>query len=92
MNYIERHEQAMRIPMRGHEGAIVTLLEGLKKYAKAHEDRFGSPISEDYILGPALESIAEGVRTLLNGETGRLDCGTLDTMLAEYLAKDGANT
>ena len=88
MTYVDRHEQAMRIPMRGHEGAIVSLFEGLEKYAKAHEARYGSPISEDYFLGPAHASIAEGIRTLLNGETGRFDCGTLDARLTPFLAEE----
>lgn len=73
-----RHSAAMVNPLPGHEEAIVGLYECLDQYAEAHQDRFESPIGEDYVLGGEWKAIAQALIGLLNGETARLDCGTLD--------------
>ena len=58
-------------------------------YASAHELRYESPIGEDYVLGPAWADWGRSLRALLNGETGDLDCGTLDTILVDNLIEQG---
>lgn len=35
----------------------------------------------DYVLTPGVLSMIEGVRTLLDGQCGRLDCGTVSAWL-----------
>jgi hypothetical protein len=79
----------------GMEGAIVRLVEALAAYADAHQVRFESPIGHDAVLGGGkghgmgwLE-ILKGTRGLLNGETGRLDCGTVDSMLVRMAQAAG---
>lgn len=72
--------------------AIAQMLRAWENYAKAHQDRFESPIGEDYVLGPAWEQIGLGIRELLNGETGRLDCGTLDAFILDTLEENGFDT
>lgn len=52
-------------------------------YAAAYRVRFGDEVGEDYVLGPAVESILLGLLGLLNGPTGAVDCGTLDRLLRE---------
>lgn len=75
-----------------HEGAIVNMLRGWENYAKAHKVRFESPIGNDYVLGPAWQEIGQGIRTLLNGELGRLDGGTLDGFVLNTMAENGIDT
>lgn len=67
----------------GHEAAVVQGIKAAAIYADAHAARFGSPIGEDGVLGPCFASILAGLLGLLNGETGRLDCGTLDGLIRE---------
>jgi hypothetical protein len=49
-----------------HEPLIV-ILDSCLRYAKAHQIRYGEPLAEDYVLGPAFEQTLEGIRSLLNG-------------------------
>ncbi len=58
-----------------------------------YREQFDSDIDDDYVLGPDLQTLlstsdqgerAEALQGLLNGETGRLDCGTLWSWLEEF--------
>lgn len=49
-------------------------------------------IGQDGVLGPAWQEIGEAIRTLLNGEAGRLDCGTLDSILLDAMQANGLDT
>ena len=60
------------------DSAIGEVLRGLAQYADDHESRFGSPLGQDYVLGAAWEQALRGLVSLLNGETGRLDCCDVD--------------
>lgn len=62
---------------------------GMEEYRKAHQARFDSPIEDDYVLAAGIVDIAKGIRTLLNGEIGRLDGGTLDGYLVGVLKRCG---
>jgi len=64
---------------------IVRMITGAAMYADTHRKRYGSSIGEDGFLGPQWEAIIRGIRALLNGECGELDCGTLDSLLCEML-------
>ena len=80
----DRHDAAVR------QGAqIPKMLIAWKSIAGQHQHRFDSLISEDYILGPAWKQIGEGIRTLLNGELGQLDAGTLDGFICETIVENG---
>lgn len=85
-----RHLEALTLP-QGAELPIVTLLSAWANYADRHKLRYESGIGEDYVLGPAWAKIGASIRTLLNGESGRLDCGTLDSFLCTTLAAEGYN-
>ena len=78
-----------QISGRSHETAIVSMLKGWEQYAMDHKRRFDSPIDEDYVLGPAWKEIGESIRTLLNGEVGRLDAGTVDGFILDTMAENG---
>lgn len=57
-----------------------------------HRARYESPIGDDGVLGPEWRDIGLGIRGLLNGETGRLDCGTLDAFILDTLKAEGIET
>ena len=81
----------MAVPL-SQESSIAQMLRAWENYAKAHAKRFESRIGEDYVLGPAWQDIGLGLRALLNGESGRLDCGTLDAFILDTLSDNGFDT
>jgi hypothetical protein len=83
------HLKAWAVPWHDQEGSIVRLVEALASYADAHAARFEFTVGDDGFLGPAWLDILKGTRTLLNGETGRLDCGTVDSMLVRMAEAAG---
>jgi len=84
----KRHLDAIGSPQFG-EYPYVTLLKGWLAYADVHKARFESEIGEDYVLGPQWEAIGDSLRGVLNGETGRLDCGTLDGLILGVMKDAG---
>jgi hypothetical protein len=53
--------------LRGEEPLIV-ILDALIGYAKSYQDRYGSKLATDYVLGPEWLSALVGTRGLLNGD------------------------
>jgi hypothetical protein len=88
-HWARQHDKAWAVPMHDQEGAIVHLVTALADYADYHQERFESTVGDDGFLGPAWLGILKGTRTLLNGETGRLDCGTVDSMLVRMAQAAG---
>lgn len=84
-----RHEQAFDAPRGEFERALVDLYNGLQQYAEGYRDRFGSEIGDDGVLGPEWVAIARAFIGLLNGDTGRLDAGTLDKWVREIAQNAG---
>lgn len=80
---------ALKHPRLTHESSIIRLLTAWAEYADAHKERYESGIGDDGVLGPAWQAIGENIRTLLNGDCGRLDCGTLDGFLCDTLQAEG---
>lgn len=85
----EQHAHAFHTPRAGFESAMVSLVSGLAEYADAHRKAYDSGIAEDHVIGDAWRDIAKGVLELLNGECGRLDCGTLDSSIRDVGALAG---
>ncbi len=67
------------------------MLEGLEQYRNTHQEQYGTPIEQDYVLSEGVKDIAQGIRVLLNGEHGRLDAGTIDGYLVALLTKCGVS-
>lgn len=86
--WMKRHEDAMRSP-KGSEVAIVMLVKGLEAYASHHADMYGSTMSNDGYLGPVWSTMVTGLHDLLNGDCGRLDCGTLSARIGALLTDNG---
>lgn len=87
--YMARHQRALQNP-RGAERAVTLLRSGLLQYAVEYGARYeGCQLGEDGILGDAWLQLAKGYIGLLNGETGRLDCGTLDGEVRRWALQHG---
>lgn len=73
------------------EVAVVKILAGLHAYADYYKIRYGAEcaLATDNVLGPAFEQVALELLVLLNGETGRLDCGTVDAEVRALLRACG---
>jgi len=82
------HLMALNQP-KGFESGIVLILRGLKDYIDTYQMNYGSLVHNDGVLGDGVADIAKGIRTLLNGDVGRLDCNSLDKELVEILVKCG---
>lgn len=76
-----RHDRAWNEPISPHERAIRDMIVSLASYADTYPVTFESDIASDGFLGEAWLDMLRGVRTLLNGELGRFDGGTLDSMI-----------
>lgn len=87
-----RHVEAMSAPYPDFETSVVTGLRAWLTYAEHHKRRYGSGIGEDYFLGDYWGAWGFALLGLLNGATGRLDCGTLSTILRETLEAEGWDT
>lgn len=87
--WAKRHNAAISIPSGGFEKSITSGFSAWEGYALAHRVRYGAPIGEDYVLGVAWIEWAKALRSLLNGETGRLDCGTLDAWIFAKVKEHG---
>jgi hypothetical protein len=84
----ERHLAAVKAPA-GPEIGLVSLIDGWTEYANYHAARYETPIGNDTVLGPEWAAIGMAIRGLLNGESGRLDCGVLDGFILDTLATEG---
>ncbi len=88
----DRHMAALRFPTPGqNEVAIGNMIGAWARYADSHAARFDSGIGADYVLGPAWAGIGSHLLTLLNGDCGRFDCGTLDGFIRDALTAEGYN-
>ena len=86
-----RHNYAVAT-LKNPESAIMDMLYGWSEYATKHRTRYESIIGDDYVLGPAWQSIGENLRTLLNGELGGLDGGTVDGYIIGTMEYHGIDT
>ncbi len=83
------HIQAVSSQADGFGMAVKQMLIGWEAYAEAHRKRYGSGIGEDGVLGDHWERIGLELIGLLNGETGGLDCGSIDGNIREMLRAEG---
>lgn len=83
-----RHAEAWIAP-RDFERPIVDMVSSLARYADSHRVQYESSIGDDGVLGPCWKAIAEAIIGLLNGQAGRLDCGTVDALVRDMAAAEG---
>ena len=87
-NWATRHNKAVSQPTRAEHG-ILGACYALESMAEAHAERYTTVIGEDGVLGECWLNILHGGRGMLNGETGRLDCGTVDGWLVRLALDHG---
>lgn len=87
--WYQRHWDALQQPRVGFEAAVVAMLQGWLLYADNHAAQHDSLVGSDGVLGDHWAAIGHGLRGLLNGETGRLDCGCVDSIVAGTLREEG---
>ena len=85
----ERYLYAVRHPTHEVEMPLLTMIQGWIDYARSHEARFNSRIGDDRVLGDEWFAIGAAMLGLLNGDLGRLDGGTLDTIIRDNLEEQG---
>lgn len=85
-----RHMEAWR-SVKGPASIIRRMVDALGMYADSHAARYQSHlgIDRDGVLGPAWLNMLKACRVLLNGETGGLDCGTVDGLLCAMALNEG---
>lgn len=88
--YLQRHHEALQRP-RGVEEPIAQMRSALLNYGLQYAVRYSddAALGKDSVLGDCWLQIARGYLGLLNGETGRLDCGTLDGELRRWAERFG---
>jgi hypothetical protein len=69
--------------------SLVLMIRGWVAYADAHRKACESGITEDGVLGREWQRIGEALRSLLCGDLGPLDGGTLDSILCEVFENEG---
>ncbi len=67
------------------ERPIVKLWTAWTDYAQEYKKRYEQDIQEDYILGDAWRELGQNLLRLLDGNIGRLDAGTLESIVTENL-------
>jgi hypothetical protein len=87
--YLVRHSDALSHPVGRWEVAFVKMYDGWRAYAQAHRYAYKSPIGDDYVLRVPWQAIGLSLLAMLNGETGRLDCGSMDKVIRQILAQEG---
>jgi hypothetical protein len=88
-NWQNRHNAAVEHPAAGFERAIITMLRGWLEYAEVHHAQYESLIGDDGVLGDEWRDLGKAIHGLLDGMTGRLDCGTLSTLIHDTLKANG---
>ena len=86
--WAERHNAAVLCP-RASEAGILKACEALRIIATSYAENCDGPIGNDGVLGPCWADMARGVLGLLNGDCGRLDCGTVDHYIRNLYIRQG---
>lgn len=89
--YIARHRKAWHTQECGIERAIRLGIESLADMAADYEARLGSTIGSDYVLGEYWLGMAKGLKGMLDGETGALDCGFCSAAIRNLAELAGFN-
>lgn len=88
-SWMLNHRHAWRMPSSGFESSIVGSIRAWIVYAEAHQALYDSSIADDGVLGIHWANWGSAIIGLLNGETGRLDCGPLDSLIRDVAATAG---
>lgn len=91
-NYRRHHLSAWTTPRSLFECALAGQLHALANYADAYQAQWpGYRLAQDGVLGDAWKRSLQSFRDLLNGESGRFDCGALDAAACDLFTWAGFN-
>lgn len=66
------------------------MVDGIRAYCEGYRLATDSDAGSDYVLGAdGVRPILQGLLVLLNGPSGRLDCGSFDTAIRDIAVKHG---
>lgn len=86
------HQRANTPDATGWARALRDILSGWQAYADTYSLKYGSVVGSDGVLGPAWLQIAQGIRRLLDGDTGGLDAGSINANIRDFLTQNGIDT
>lgn len=86
--HYDQHNMAVSNP-KGIELGIVGMIAALEHYASEYRKETGVLVGEDGYTDTLFLDILNGIKGLLNCETGRLDCGKIDTYLTNLAGQNG---
>ncbi len=89
LNQLTDHNEAIRRARR-FELPIIRGLQAWEQYAQVHKQTYDAPVMEDGTIGDYWAAWGFALRCLLQGQTGRLNCGHLDRYILELLKYHGA--
>lgn len=78
---LKKHDWNWGHPHPGFEIALRMMVEGAVTYSQTYAMRFGVPLNKDPALGDEWLRIVRGLVVLLDGETGRFHCPSIDGLL-----------
>lgn len=85
-----RHDSAVKAPEPGPERALIGMLRGWGEYADWYRTKYlGLRLGDDRILGVPWAKMGDHLRSLLNGDIGRLDASVLDAWICQTLLDNG---
>lgn len=87
--WARRHTNEMMFGVDGFGANIAAQVKAWAKYADLHYARYESLIGDDGYIGEHWEDQAKSILGLLNGETGGLDCGTIDSLIRAIAREHG---
>ena len=76
-----RHANALLYPVIPEERSLSILFTELGRLSDRHKN--------DSVMVPAIESLGSAIITLLNGEVGRIDQGSLDKQVRDTVVRAG---
>lgn len=82
-----RHNAEWSHPRNPFAAALRKMFDGWTDYAAAHKARYDTSIGKDYVIGEYWADLGHDIRRLLDGETGALDCGSVDHLIRETMLK-----
>jgi hypothetical protein len=86
----DRHDLATKYPAIDKGEALAPMLQSWAWYLRGYQAMYDeSMLADDHILGAAWKEVGLGLRQLLNGSAGRLDCGTLDKFIIDTFTEAG---
>jgi hypothetical protein len=75
------HKLAVADPRPGFESAITALVYGLCSYREAYAARYHAELSESPHVADDWLTVARGIIGLLDGDTDRLHCPSVDGLI-----------